>query len=59
VDDEQRVRAEKSRDELAATGRNRKPIATTIEDPAQFWMAEDYHQQYLEKRGQASCRIAW
>jgi peptide-methionine (S)-S-oxide reductase len=26
--------------------------------PAQtFYQAEDYHQQYLEKRGLATCRI--
>ena len=23
----------------------------------QFWKAEDYHQQYLEKRGLATCKI--
>lgn len=58
TDDEQRVRAERSRDALSLNGQLPKPIATTIEDPAQFWMAEDYHQQYLEKsRGGASCRL--
>ena len=25
------------------------PIATLIEPAAEFWMAEDYHQQYFEK----------
>ncbi|QBI21841.1 peptide-methionine (S)-S-oxide reductase [Egibacter rhizosphaerae] len=33
------------------------PIATQIDDDATFWPAEDYHQQYLVKRGLASCRI--
>ena len=30
--------------------RHRKPIATTIEPATGFWMAEDYHQCYLEQR---------
>ena len=30
-------------------------VATSIEDAPPFWEAEDYHQQYLEKRGLASC----
>lgn len=35
----------------------RKPIATQIVPATTFYRAEDYHQQYLEKRGQASCVI--
>lgn len=27
------------------------PIVTTVEPAAQFYMAEDYHQQYFEKKG--------
>ena len=30
----------------------RKPIATSIEPTTGFWRAEEYHQCYLEKRGQ-------
>ena len=30
---------------------------TQIEDAPTFWQAEDYHQQYLEKRGLASCTV--
>ncbi|HEX9795130.1 MAG TPA: peptide-methionine (S)-S-oxide reductase MsrA [Planctomycetota bacterium] len=32
-------------------------VVTEIAPAPQFWAAEDYHQQYLEKRGLASCRI--
>ena len=33
------------------------PIVTEITPAPTFWKAEDYHQQYLEKRGQASCHL--
>ncbi len=32
-----------------------KPVATEITAAGTFWKAEDYHQQYLEKRGLATC----
>jgi peptide-methionine (S)-S-oxide reductase len=34
-----------------------RPIATEITASGEFWLAEDYHQRYLEKRGMASCRV--
>jgi peptide-methionine (S)-S-oxide reductase len=33
----------------------RAPIVTQIEPAETFYEAEDYHQQYLEKRGRSSC----
>ena len=33
------------------------PIVTEIAPAPTFWKAEDYHQQYLEKRGMASCHM--
>ena len=38
-----------------AGARLSRPVVTQIEDAPPFWEAEDYHQQYLEKRGLASC----
>ncbi|MEX2464880.1 MAG: peptide-methionine (S)-S-oxide reductase MsrA [Gaiellaceae bacterium] len=33
------------------------PVVTEIEPAGDFWRAEEYHQQYLVKRGVATCRI--
>ena len=52
-DAEQRAVAEASRARVQE--RLTRPVATSIEGAPQFWEAEDYHQQYLEKRGLASC----
>jgi peptide-methionine (S)-S-oxide reductase len=52
-DHEQRAIAEASREQVQA--RSPRPVVTQIEDAAPFWKAEDRHQQYLEKRGLATC----
>jgi peptide-methionine (S)-S-oxide reductase len=54
---EQEAAAKASRDKLAASGKFKRPIVTEIVPAGQFWRAEDYHQQYLEKRGEASCHL--
>ena len=53
----QEVAATTARDTLAASDKFKKPIATAIEPAPVFYPAEDYHQQYLKKRGMASCHI--
>ena len=55
--DEQAQIAQQVKDELDQSGAFKRPIATVIEPAPQFYRAEDYHQQYLAKRGQSSCRI--
>jgi peptide-methionine (S)-S-oxide reductase len=35
----------------------KRPIVTQIVPAGTFFEAEDYHQQYLEKRGQAHCHV--
>jgi len=54
---EQQRTAEKSKEELEKSGRFRKPIATEITPASTFYVAEDYHQRYLEKRGLATCHV--
>jgi peptide-methionine (S)-S-oxide reductase len=34
-----------------------RPIVTEVIAAGPFWRAEEYHQQYLEKRGLANCHI--
>ena len=55
-DEEQREAAERSKEREQP--RYRKPIVTQIEAAPTFYEAEDYHQQYLEKRGRSSCTPA-
>jgi peptide-methionine (S)-S-oxide reductase len=52
---EQEAEAKSSRE--SAQQRFPKPIVTEITPAQTFWPAEDYHQQYLEKRGLAHCHI--
>lgn len=53
----QRAAAEASMRRQAESGRHARPIVTEITPAGTFWMAEDYHQRYLEKRGLATCAI--
>jgi len=54
---EQEAAARASKDSLENAHRYPKPIVTQIVPAVTFYPAEDYHQQYLEKRGMASCHV--
>ena len=54
---EQEAAARASLETHEAAGRFKGPIVTEITPASTFWEAEDYHQQYLEKRGLATCKI--
>ena len=54
---EQEAAAKAAVERLTAEKRFNKPIVTQVVPATTFWRAEEYHQKYLEKRGQASCHI--
>jgi peptide-methionine (S)-S-oxide reductase len=55
-DDEQQEAAARSKAEQQT--RYRAAVVTEIEPAQTFYVAEDYHQQYLEKRGRSTCTPA-
>ena len=53
----QKAAAQASKEKIGQSGRFRRPIVTQIEPAPKFWRAEQYHQRYLEKRGQSHCAM--
>jgi peptide-methionine (S)-S-oxide reductase len=54
---EQQEAAMRSKEALEKSGRFSRPVATQIVPAQAFYRAEDYHQQYLAKRGLRHCHI--
>jgi peptide-methionine (S)-S-oxide reductase len=55
---EQEAEARAKIEQLTNEGKLKpKRIVTKVEPAQTFWRGEEYHQKYLEKRGQASCHI--
>ncbi|MDN7243926.1 peptide-methionine (S)-S-oxide reductase MsrA [Planococcus shenhongbingii] len=50
--EKQRELAEKSKQQLDASGRFQKPVITEILDAAPFYEAEDYHQDFYKKNAE-------
>jgi peptide-methionine (S)-S-oxide reductase len=55
-DPEQKQAAIRSKEEIDRSGRFSRPVVTEILPAMEFWRAEEYHQQYHEKKGGAGCR---
>ncbi|MTI09135.1 peptide-methionine (S)-S-oxide reductase MsrA [Curvivirga aplysinae] len=54
-DEKQRELAQVTKEALQPAFNNNIVTEVTVAGP--FWEAEEYHQQYLEKKGVSSCRI--
>lgn len=50
INSEQKKKALNSKTRLEASKRNKRAIVTQIVSASDFWEAEEYHQQYVEKR---------
>jgi len=56
-DAEQEAAARESKAALEKAEIFKRPIVTQIAPAAEFYRAEDYHQQYFEKQGIRSCHL--
>jgi peptide-methionine (S)-S-oxide reductase len=54
---DQEAAARATKEALEQSGIFKQKIVTEITPAAEFWRAEEYHQQYLDKRGLASCHL--
>ena len=54
---EQERAAQTSKEEMNRSGKFRREIVTEITPASEFYRAEEYHQQYFEKRGISHCSI--
>ncbi len=54
---EQKQIAEASKASLGANGKYKSPVVTQIVEAGVFYPAEEYHQQYLKKKGLPTCHI--
>lgn len=53
---QQEKAAQASKETIQKTG-YKSPVVTQIVPAQTFWVAEDYHQQYLAKRGLSHCHL--
>jgi len=54
---QQEAAAKTLKDKLDRSGLLNRPVVTVIGTAATFYLAEEYHQQYFERRGIQSCHF--
>jgi peptide-methionine (S)-S-oxide reductase len=55
--EQQRAAAQAAKERLQQSGAYSRPVVTAIEPAREFYRAEEYHQNYVQKHGGASCHI--
>lgn len=55
--DNQKRIARESLEKMNNSGKYTRHIVTEISDAKEFYRAEEYHQQYFEKKGLTACKI--
>ncbi len=56
-DEGQANAARKAVEQASESGRWQQPVVTEVAPAGTFWRAEDYHQQYLHKKGGGFCHV--
>jgi peptide-methionine (S)-S-oxide reductase len=54
---EQEKAALQAKEKLQRSGQYKSKIMTAIQPAAEFWPAEEYHQNYLQKKGRKTCHF--
>ena len=56
-DEGQANAARKAVEQASESGRWQQPVVTEVAPAGTFWRAEEYHQQYLHKKGGGFCHV--